>query len=905
MIYNPLFLDTGNAGNFLGSKSLKLSNSGYLFSDIIKVEMDEAANVLTGGTNKKDGELKLLADLLIDDSVKQNMEMNKLISLLPENIQDSIYEIEAGDSDSISFTLNETDLNDLVKKILNLSGKDISKKNKVTDLDLLEIEDVLNSKTTVVASLANQNGTLQFNITKEDPDFFNSANQKPEVVLDNKYNIKLIYFPQNSLAEGKPGTELNQILNSNENIAEGTDLSDELRISIFKASENEVPQSLSQKFSNLKNENHFSNLFADAGEKTEISKNNYTSFSNQIKTILSENQSSQTDLGKNVISGMQDSDNNKTIALKNISQTGSHTENVKPEIKETILNELSKKSVISDTVAAEKQNVLPNGNKTEKANTSVREFTSINTEIKNNIIEKISLTQSEAQNVKILFSAEKTTEPFGVKIIKNYSGEGLKAETSPAIKNSSNIFKEAVQNSGKNTVAGNPEKVSPEIKKSLEAGEIKQPVSEEKVVSQNKLNDAKSLKTVASQFLQTEKPNVNNAVTSGKTETPEAENRVIKNIINDSASDKAKPVNPNIPEKKATSVTEIKIAPGGEILAEESEIKDNLQTEKSLKQTDADVKISNPKAVITDAADNSLKTGGKSETLAADKEIVNKNKPEQQNNINEVKTANENSGKTESNENNLPGINKQAGKPVNDSEQVNFNSSVKDAAKENKTEAQKESKVSVSDINAKVKHDDKPENNGTSENNSSKSSYQRQEIKVGENQPKVEYSKFNEELNRVNNEATRTKTEQSLQEKMIHKFVKSGEVMQEISKFVQKGEKNTLIMQIEPKNLGQLKITIDHSEQVMKAFIEVENPAVKQAVESKMQELVNNLSQNGLNLGAINVSLSQNDQKLARNLDGKKKHSSETNKEIDTEIKEENPKERIREMGYNTYEFLA
>jgi len=158
--------------------------------------MDEAANVLTGGTNKKDGELKLLADLLIDDSVKQNMEMNKLISLLPENIQDSIYEIEAGDSDSISFTLNETDLNDLVKKILNLSGKDISKKNKVTDLDLLEIEDVLNSKTTVVASLANQNGTLQFNITKEDPDFFNSANQKPEVVLDNKYNIKLIYFPQ-------------------------------------------------------------------------------------------------------------------------------------------------------------------------------------------------------------------------------------------------------------------------------------------------------------------------------------------------------------------------------------------------------------------------------------------------------------------------------------------------------------------------------------------------------------------------------------------------------------------------------------------------------------------------------------------------------------------------------------
>lgn len=196
MIYNPLFLDTGNAGNFLGSKSLKLSNSGYLFSDIIKVEMDEAANVLTGGTNKKDGELKLLADLLIDDSVKQNMEMNKLISLLPENIQDSIYEIEAGDSDSISFTLNETDLNDLVKKILNLSGKDISKKNKVTDLDLLEIEDVLNSKTTVVASLANQNGTLQFNITKEDPDFFNSANQKPEVVLDNKYNIKLIYFPQ-------------------------------------------------------------------------------------------------------------------------------------------------------------------------------------------------------------------------------------------------------------------------------------------------------------------------------------------------------------------------------------------------------------------------------------------------------------------------------------------------------------------------------------------------------------------------------------------------------------------------------------------------------------------------------------------------------------------------------------
>ncbi len=853
MIYNPLFLDTGNAGNFLGSKSLKLSNSGYLFSDIIKVEMDEAANVLTGGTNKKDGELKLLADLLIDDSVKQNMEMNKLISLLPENIQDSIYEIEAGDSDSISFTLNETDLNDLVKKILNLSGKDSSKKNKVTDLDLLEIEEVLNSKTTVVASLANQNGTLQFNITKEDPDFFNSANQKPEVVLDNKYNIKLIYFPQNSLAEGKPGNELNQILNSNQNIAEGTDLSDELRISIFKAAENEAPQSLSQKFSTLKNENHISNLFADSGEKAEIPKNNYTSFSSQIKNILSENESAQTDLGKNIITEMPDSDNNKTIALKNISKSGLHTGNTKPEIKETILNELNKKNISSDAETAEKQNALPNGNKTEKIYSSSREFKSINTEIKNNIIEKNTVTPRDTQSGKTLFSAEKTSEPLGVKVIKNYSEEGLKTEASPNLKNTVNL--------------------SAEIKKSLETGEIKQPV--------------------------------NNAGTSDKAETSEAENSVVKNIITDSAADKAKKDNATISEKKITSETEIKIAPEGEILAEESEIKDNLQTEKSLKQTDADVKVSNPKTGITDAADNSLKAGGKPETLTADKEIVNKNKPEQQNNINEVKTANENSGKTESTENNLPGVIKQTEKPVNASEQININTSVKDSVKENKTEVQKESKVSVSEINTKVKPDDKPENSGTSENNNSKSNDQRQEIKVGESQPKVEYSKFNEELNRINNEAVRTKTEQSLQEKMIHKFVKSGEVMQEISKFVQKGEKSTLIMQIEPKNLGQLKITIDHSEQVMKAFIEVDNPAVKQAVESKMQELVNNLSQSGLNLGAINVSLSQNDQKLARNLDGKKKHSSETNKEIDTDIKEENPKERIREMGYNTYEFLA
>lgn len=153
---------------------------------------------------------------------------------------------------------------------------------------------------------------------------------------------------------------------------------------------------------------------------------------------------------------------------------------------------------------------------------------------------------------------------------------------------------------------------------------------------------------------------------------------------------------------------------------------------------------------------------------------------------------------------------------------------------------------------------------------------------------------------------TQVKEKFTLDEPLPHtnseRIVKAAELMKELSKFIEKQDKSTLTIRISPEDLGKLKITIDVVEQNVKANIHVENEAVKTIIEKNIVELQNQMSKNGIQLTSVNVSLSESDQKNAKQFAGKKKTNSF---DVNDKSIDENEEEKIKMMGYNTVEYLA
>ena len=133
------------------------------------------------------------------------------------------------------------------------------------------------------------------------------------------------------------------------------------------------------------------------------------------------------------------------------------------------------------------------------------------------------------------------------------------------------------------------------------------------------------------------------------------------------------------------------------------------------------------------------------------------------------------------------------------------------------------------------------------------------------------------------------------------KTIRYADLVKEISRFLIDRDKNSITFKLEPETLGKLKITLDVIENGAKVHIEVENEAVKKLVENNITSLFQNLNQNGLTLLHLQVSTSSQDQKQTRPGSSSRK-KFDLDKEIITNNEE---KTRIKNYGYNTYEFLA
>ncbi|MCB0747798.1 MAG: flagellar hook-length control protein FliK, partial [Ignavibacteriae bacterium] len=134
------------------------------------------------------------------------------------------------------------------------------------------------------------------------------------------------------------------------------------------------------------------------------------------------------------------------------------------------------------------------------------------------------------------------------------------------------------------------------------------------------------------------------------------------------------------------------------------------------------------------------------------------------------------------------------------------------------------------------------------------------------------------------------------------RFVKSSEIIKELSKFITRQEKGSLSFDIKPESLGKMKITLDTIDHAVKASIEVDNEQAKQLVERNINKLQQELQSNGIQLSSLNISLGQpKNHKSEKQTSGSNKNNDSNFENDEIEITEEKKKT----LGYNTYEYIA
>lgn len=136
----------------------------------------------------------------------------------------------------------------------------------------------------------------------------------------------------------------------------------------------------------------------------------------------------------------------------------------------------------------------------------------------------------------------------------------------------------------------------------------------------------------------------------------------------------------------------------------------------------------------------------------------------------------------------------------------------------------------------------------------------------------------------------------------VIKDVELSRVNGELRNIAASRTSQNVTLKLNPVTLGEIEVAIEIIENSVNAKIEVENDAVKHVINSGMEQLKQNLVQQGLQPNNINVSLATPDeknQKFTKN--NKKKHSNSKGLNTDTNVENDTPKN----MGYNTYDYVA
>jgi flagellar hook-length control protein FliK len=130
------------------------------------------------------------------------------------------------------------------------------------------------------------------------------------------------------------------------------------------------------------------------------------------------------------------------------------------------------------------------------------------------------------------------------------------------------------------------------------------------------------------------------------------------------------------------------------------------------------------------------------------------------------------------------------------------------------------------------------------------------------------------------------------------KTIELSEFVDEVSKLAEDGKEKNIVLKLVPETLGKVKVSLNITDNIVSANIEVENESVKSIVQNNSENLRNSLMQQGLQLNSLNISLSSNEQKAGKSSVSKKKQA------ILSKIDEKESRKVSKNLGYNTYEYL-
>lgn len=140
--------------------------------------------------------------------------------------------------------------------------------------------------------------------------------------------------------------------------------------------------------------------------------------------------------------------------------------------------------------------------------------------------------------------------------------------------------------------------------------------------------------------------------------------------------------------------------------------------------------------------------------------------------------------------------------------------------------------------------------------------------------------------------------------KELPKLVEVTRLVPEIESLIKSGDRKVVTLNLSPENLGSVKVSLDIKDHSVNAKIEVANDSVKQIVLNQAETLKASLTQSGIQLAALNVSVNNQDSKsLAGERMKKKEGTLSDDKKVS--IKKGTGKVVVKNLGYNTYDYVA
>lgn len=179
---------------------------------------------------------------------------------------------------------------------------------------------------------------------------------------------------------------------------------------------------------------------------------------------------------------------------------------------------------------------------------------------------------------------------------------------------------------------------------------------------------------------------------------------------------------------------------------------------------------------------------------------------------------------------------------------------------------------------------------------------------------------FRDEFQNVNRQEFITAGRSNLinNKSIVEHFIKNPIESRTLEKFIQIIDKHEVVerseivnysklnhsveIKLAPEELGKIKILLDTNDNNVSAKIEVYNEQTKVIVVNNIPQLKETLTQQGVNLSNVNVTVTSEEHKGSEQTKQKSKRKSQ---ETNTKIENADERKTVRHLGYNTYEYLA